>query len=193
MHTTTAVPPARRAGPFLNRNFGLLWLGQTISVIGDFVFDTTLVVWIATSLAKDQSWAPLAVSGVLLATSVPVLLVGPIAGVFVDRWNKRRTMLAMDALRVVLVLALLPATGLVPLPGLDVAPISLGWKLGAVYAVVFLLNACGRFFRPASLALVGDLVPEDRQARAMGMVQTSASLAVLIGPALATPLLVAFG
>src|SRR5579885_3273472 len=119
MHTTTAALAPRRIGPLLNRNFGLLWLGQTISVIGDFVFDTTLVVWIATALAKDQSWAPLAVSGVLLATSVPVLLVGPVAGVFVDRWNKRRTMLVMDGLRVVLVLALLPATGLVPLPGVS--------------------------------------------------------------------------
>src|SRR5215468_3624319 len=106
MHTTTAVSASRRAGPVINRNFGLLWLGQTISVIGDFVFDTTLVVWIATSLAKDQPWAPLAVSGVLLAASLPVLLVGPVAGVFVDRWNKRRTMLVMDAIRVVLVLAL---------------------------------------------------------------------------------------
>src|SRR5215470_6836330 len=130
MHTTTAVPSSRRVGPFLNRNFGLLWLGQTISVIGDFVFDTTLVVWIATSLAKNQSWAPLAVSGVLFATSVPVLLIGPVAGVFVDRWNKRRTMLAMDALRILLVLALLPATGLIPLPGLAAAQISVGSKLG---------------------------------------------------------------
>ncbi|HEV8245140.1 MAG TPA: MFS transporter, partial [Polyangiaceae bacterium] len=192
MHTTTAIP-SRRAGPFLNRNFGLLWLGQTISVIGDFVFDTTLVVWIATFLAKHQPWAPLAVSGVLFAASVPVLLVGPIAGVFVDRWNKRRTMLVMDALRVVLVLALFPATGLIPLPGVDVTQIPIIWKLGAVYAVVFLLNACGRFFRPASLALVGDLVAEAQQAQAMGMLQTSASLAILIGPALATPLLVVFG
>jgi MFS family permease len=193
MHTTTAAPPERRTGPLINRSFGLLWLGQTISVIGDFVFDTTLVVWIATSLARGQSWAPLAVSGVLLATSAPALLVGPVAGVFVDRWNKRRTMLAMDALRVVLVLVLLPATGLIPLPGVDGAQISLGWKLGAVYAVVFLLNACGRFFRPASLTLVGDLVPQAQQARAMGMLRTSESLAILIGPALATPLLVAFG
>lgn len=193
MNTTTAAPPARRANPVINRNFGLLWLGQTISVIGDFIFDTTLVVWIATSLAKDQSWAPLAVSGVLLAAALPVLLIGPIAGVFVDRWNKRRTMLTMDVLRVLLVLALLPATGLISLPGIDATQITIGWKLGAVYAVVFLLNACGRFFRPASLALVGDLVPEAQQPRAMGMIQTSASLAILIGPALATPLLVAFG
>lgn len=193
MNTTTAAPSARRANPVINRNFGLLWLGQTISVIGDFVFDTTLVVWIATSLAKNQSWAPLAVSGVLLATSLPVLLVGPIAGVFVDRWNKRRTMLVMDAIRVFVVLALLPATGLIPIPGLDATQISIGWKLGAVYAAVFLLNACGRFFRPSSLALVGDLVPEAQQPHATGMLQTSMSLAMLIGPALATPLLVASG
>jgi MFS family permease len=112
MQTATATPtaPAKKPGLFINRNFGLLWIGQTISYVGDFVFDTTLVFWIATSLVRGQSWAPLAVSGVLLAVSVPVFAVGPLAGVFVDRWDKRRTMLAMDALRAMLVFLLLLAS-----------------------------------------------------------------------------------
>ena len=59
---------------FVNRNFTLLWLGEGISVLGDFVFDTTLVLWIGTILAQGQPWAPMAVSGVLLCASLPALL-----------------------------------------------------------------------------------------------------------------------
>jgi hypothetical protein len=54
------TPTARKPGLFINRNFGLLWLGQTISIMGDFAFSITLVVWIYTALAKGQPWAPLA-------------------------------------------------------------------------------------------------------------------------------------
>src|SRR4051794_40833946 len=93
----------RFSGLFINRTFGLLWSGQTVSYLGDSIFTTTLILWIATRIAHGESWAPLAVSGVLLATSGATLLVGPLAGVFVDRWDKRRTLLAMDALRACLI------------------------------------------------------------------------------------------
>jgi MFS family permease len=66
----------------------LLWLGQSVSYLGDFVFDTTIVLWISTVIARSQSWAPAAVGGVLIAAAVPTLLLGPVAGVFVDRWNR---------------------------------------------------------------------------------------------------------
>ncbi len=92
---------------FINRNFALLWVGQSISSIGDFFFTTTITLWVATQLARGQSWTPLAVSWVVLASVIPLLLVGPIAGVFVDRWDKRRTMLYMDAVRAGIVTLLL--------------------------------------------------------------------------------------
>src|ERR1700746_936015 len=92
-----------REGPGLlaNRNFVLLLCGQTISNFGDIIFDTTLTLWIAVRIAPARSWAPLAIGGVFAAATLPVLFVGPIAGVFVDRWNKRNTMLAADALRAI--------------------------------------------------------------------------------------------
>src|SRR5215472_1411290 len=96
--TPGASSPAK-SGFLINRNFALLFFGFTISSIGDFVFSTTLVLWIAVILAKGQSWAPLAVSGVLVATTVPAFLIGPFAGVFVDRWDKRRTMLVICLLQ----------------------------------------------------------------------------------------------
>ena len=99
MKNSSATPEisTERPGLLINRNFALLWSGQIISVVGDFVFETTLVLWIVTRIAQGQPWAPLAVSGLLLAASVPVFIIGPLAGVFVDRWDKRRTMLGMAA------------------------------------------------------------------------------------------------
>ncbi len=187
METSPATSTARISKiPFyINRNFALLWGGQAVSNVGDFVFQTTLVLWIAAVIAKGQSWAPLAVSGVLLATFVPIFLIGPLAGVFVDRWEKRRTMLAMDATRAVLVSLLLLNTGIISLP--------VGWQLGLIYAVVFLESACSQFFNPSRFAFIGDVVEEQHRARASGLGQVTLNLAVVIGPPLAAPLLFAFG
>src|SRR5713226_4026071 len=77
-----------------NRNFVLLAVGQAISNIGDFVFSTTLLVWVF-SLTHSAT----AISGVLVAQNIPVFTLGPVAGVFVDRWNRRSTMVATDLLR----------------------------------------------------------------------------------------------
>src|SRR5215469_2499757 len=136
----STTPPASSpasSGFLINRNFALLFAGSAISSIGDFVFSTTLVLWIAVILAKGQSWAPLAVSGVLVATTVPSILVGPFAGVFVDRWDKRRTMMVTSLLQAIVVALLLPASGIVTLPFLPQGTIPTNWILGLIYAVVF--------------------------------------------------------
>lgn len=186
MDTSAAspAPPPKKPPFFINRNFALLWSGQSISNVGDFVFETTLVLWIATIIARGQSWAPLAVSGALAATAIPIFLIGPLAGVFVDRWDKRHLMLAMDASRAILVALLLPvALGTLPA----------AWQLGAIYAVVFLASICAQFFNPARFVFIGDVVEERYRARASGLGQTTQSLASIIGPPLAAPLLFVVG
>jgi MFS family permease len=182
-----SAQPSGRLGIFINRDFALLWVGQIVSNIGDFALSATLVLWIATRLAVSKPWAPLAVSGEFLALTVPVVLFGPLAGVFVDRWDKRRTMLTMDLARALLVglLALL-ATPL----GSDLPP---AWTLVGVYSVVALSSICSQLFNPARLALIGDLAPPDQQARASSLMFMTVSLGVTIGPALAAPLYVAYG
>ena len=174
-------------GLLINRDFALLWSGQTVSTLGDVVFSTTLVLWIATGIGRGQAWAPLAVSGVLIATAIPSLVVGPLAGVFVDRWDARRAILWADALRALLILCLLPlpfATHRLPAP----------WQLGAIYGVVFLARICAQFFNPARLALTGDIVADEQgRARAAGLEQVTAGLAAIVGPAVAAPLFVALG
>jgi MFS family permease len=171
----------------INREYAKLWFSGAVSWIGDYVFDTTVLLWIATVLGRGQPWAPAAAAGVLVATLVPLVFVSPVAGVYVDRWNLRRTMLASDAIRAVLV------GGLVALPLLPAGTLSVGAELAIVYAVVFLTSTVSRFFTPARFAIIADVVPPEQQARASGIGQATIGLAGLIGPPLAAPLLFTAG
>jgi len=170
----------------INRPFALLFWGQAISFIGDNLFTTTIVLWIATVLAHNQPWAPEAVSGVLVAATLPSIFVGPLAGVWVDRWGTRRVMLVADAVRALLITSLLLLT--FPLTGHSAASSTLWWPLVATYTVVFLLSSSAQFFAPARLRLMGDVVNEDDQPRAAALLQLASTGAMILGPALAAPL-----
>jgi MFS family permease len=191
--TAGAAAPSRKPSLFINRDYAFLWLGQSISFMGDMMFATTLIIWIATGLGAHQSWAPLAVSAVLMATAAPTLLVGVFAGVFVDRARKRPLMLWMDGLRAFIVAALVVASGVFPLPFIAGNRLPLVWTLGLLYGVVVLVNVGEQFFRPSAMALVQEIVPTELQARAMGFSQGSISIALIIGPSLAAPLYAVFG
>jgi MFS family permease len=192
MDRNNLIRKSSKSSNFLlvNRNFALLWSGQAISQIGDFVFSTTIVLWIATTLAKGQPWAPLAVSGDLLALSIPMFTIGPFAGVFVDRWNKRNTMLWMDALRATLLLVLSLATITFFVPGVRL-PIFL--PLGILYVIIFLASIGSLFFNPARFALLADLVSEQERPRAAGLTQLSVNVASIVGPLLASLLFFSVG
>jgi hypothetical protein len=62
--------------PLAQQNWRLLWIGQGVSATGDMVFLMTVVLWIATIIAKGQTWAPAAASGALIAMAAPVLVIG---------------------------------------------------------------------------------------------------------------------
>lgn len=177
-----------RFGPLVNGPFARLWAAQGLSFIGDQVFDTTLVVYLAAVLGKGQSWAPLAVAGTFIVIAIPTIVVGPLAGVLVDRTDKRRMLMAMDGLRAVLVIALLPALGLLGGPR---PPAAL--QIAAIYAVVFATTVCSQFFSPARIALVGDIVPEPELPQAQSMGQVNASVSTILGPPLAVPVLFLLG
>jgi Na+/melibiose symporter-like transporter len=172
----------------INRDFTRLWYGQAVSKVGDYVFNTTLVLWIATKLGNGKSWAPIAVSGVLISGLLAMFAIAPAAGVFADRWNRKRTMLRMDAVRAVLV------GGLAIVSFLPADKLPVGIWLAVIYAVVFAVNAAGTFFGPSRMAVVPDVVngPEEI-AKAAGITQSTDALAGMIGPPLAAPLLFAAG
>jgi MFS family permease len=169
-----------------NRDWHRLWLGQSVSVLGDFVFDMTVLLWVGTVIAHGRSWAPLAVSGVLIAAALPVFLVGPVAGVVVDRMDRRRLMLGADLVRAALIAAML----VVPAAG-DHLPVAA--RLTVVYLGVMLTSAASQFFGPARIGVVANVIPQADRPRAIGLVQTTSGIAGVVGPPLAAPLLFASG
>lgn len=183
-----ATADAAGAGLRGNHNWRLLWLGQAVSLTGDYVFATTVVLWIATIIAKGKPWAPAAAAGVLVAAAVPALAVGPFAGVFVDRWDRRRTMLVADAGRAVLIAGLL----VLALPGVGHRFPVLA-QIGVIYVVVAAAGCFGQFFNPSRFAIIGAVVRESDRARASGLFQATGSFAAIIGPPLAAPLLFVLG
>lgn len=160
----------RQHALLINRNYTLLWLGSTISLIGDTLFTTMLILWIGT-LLHNQSAAPLAVSGVMLAAALPALLIGPFAGVFVDRWPKQKTMRTMDALRAMLVFSLLLISGPPPLPALAAATqaLPLSIKLTVIYLIVAAVSSLSQFFNPSTKALLKEIVSKEQLTRASAL------------------------
>jgi MFS family permease len=169
----------------INRNYTWLWAGKAVSLTGDLLFDTTVALWIATELLAGSPHAPLATGAVLAAVSLSVLLVGPIAGVLVDRRaDKRRILLRADLIRAALAGALALLVGL---------PLATPVLLAAIGVVVLASTATAQFFNAARFVVITDIVPAPQRGRAAGYSQATAVLAGLIGPPLAGPMLFGLG
>src|SRR5205809_4498516 len=128
-----AEAPAQPVVPALrhNRNYRWLWLGQAASLLGDEVLDTAVVLWLGLTAADGQTSGPPAVAGALAARIAPVLVFGMVGGVYSDRWDRRRTMLVMDAIRAGLIcgLAVLLLVG---------SEFSIALRISAIYCVIAL-------------------------------------------------------
>lgn len=148
-----------------NRNFFLLWLGQIISQFGDRLGFMALIGFAYSKVGYGQ---PAAVFKILLFTIIPVFIIGPIAGVYVDRWDRRRTMYASDLLRMLLVL-------LIPVFLFHLK------NLGVAYILVFLVFCVARFFLPAKLSILPELVEEKDLLIANSLVNVTGMIAFILG------------
>ena len=157
---------------FRNRNFSLLWLGGLISMVGDWALVVALPFEV-----YQRTGSTLATAGMLLASLVPAFLFGSAAGVFVDRWNRRRLMIAVNVGLAIVVLPLLT----VDLVGVWI-----------VYVVLVAAKLLEQLFVPAEVALLPHLVGEDELVAANSMSSLNRNLARLIGPVVGGAV-VAFG
>lgn len=157
-----------------NKSFAILFGGQIVSTLGTNLYLLALpwYVYIVTGSKAD-----LAIVG--FAQSLPGLA-GLVAGVFVDRWNKRRTMIVADLMRGALSLLI----GLIAI-----------WRLSFLWIVVIvlLLQLVGVFFGPAESVLLPLVVREENVPAAMGINQSGSATAQLAGQAGGGALLSALG
>lgn len=168
------------------RNWRLLWLSEGVSTVGDYVFRTTVILWIAISIDPDPLSGPLAVGGVTIATTVATLVAGPAAGVFVDRWNRKRVMMISDLLRAALIAIVLA----IPMVGQHWP---MAAKLTLIYAVIVLTSIVSAAASTAGFAVFAEAIPASYRARAFSLSQATMSTAAVIGPPLAAPLLFGVG
>jgi MFS family permease len=82
-----------------NANYRRLWMGQVVSEVGDH-FNNIAVF----SLVLDNTQSGLIVSGVMLARAIPAVIAAPIAGVVLDRFNRKKVMIWSDVIRFVVAL-----------------------------------------------------------------------------------------
>lgn len=152
------------------RNYGLLWWGQLFSMIGMWALFAALPFYVY------QLTGSIASTGAMfVAQTVPPLVLGIIAGVFVDRWDYRRTMIGANLIRAGLLLLLF-----------GVRSAETVW---IVYVVGFFLACIDQFFGPANNALLPHLVEEDRLLTANALDALGENVARLIGPAIGGVLL----
>jgi len=136
------------------RNFRLLWLGQIISDFGDSLTNLALLILVN---RLTGSTAALAVMAIVLA--VPQVTFGLIAGVYVDRLDRKRIMILSDLLRGVMVLGF--------------AFVTTPERLWLLYGIGFIQASIGAFFTPARGAIIPSLVPREGLLAANSLAQTS--------------------
>ena len=156
------------------RNFALLWFAGLISMIGDWVLFIALPIH-----TYNLTHSSLATGLMFMVGTLPRIFVGSVAGVFVDRWDRQRTMVIADFSRMILLLLLLLVRS--------------SESIWIVYVVAFLQSTISQFFDTAENALLPKLVDTSHLVSANALNALNNNLARLGGPALGGLLLGLFG
>lgn len=160
-----------RPSSLFNRHFVLLWQGQLVSQMGSQAFLVAMMFWTLEATGSAS------LMGILLMLSaLPAVVLGPVAGTFVDRHSRLRIIVVSDLLRGVVVL-LLATTMWASAEA--TAPV-----VAALFVAALFNGVVGAVFQPAIAAAIPDLVPPGRVASANSLNQFSAQSSRLLGQAL---------
>jgi len=152
-----------------NADFRRLWTGQVVSEIGDWL-NNIAVLALVIQLAGEAR-VGLAIAVYAIARHLPLFLFGPIAGVVVDRLNRRRVMIAADCARAVLALGFMLAARLS--------------SLAVIYVVGALLFSISSFFNASKRASIPNLVRDTDELLAANSISASTTAATIaVGSAL---------
>jgi DHA3 family macrolide efflux protein-like MFS transporter len=157
-----AVKPAPSLfAVFRNRSFTLLWLGQLISSMG-----SALTALAASILVYRVTGSAQSVGLMLIATSGPTFLVGLIAGVYVDRFDRKRIILIADVLRALLILLI---------------PFLIQLHINWLYVLVALISAITQFFDSAHASILPEVASEKELAAATSLMAVSSLGSTTVG------------
>lgn len=157
-----------------NRGFAFLLGGQLLSLLAPWSQRTAVLIWVYALTGSGVG-----VSLVGLAEALPLLLLAPFAGVFVDRWDRSRTMATVVLVQAVALLPLLLVHDKAGFP--------------IILVVTLLVNAASQFFMPAAAAALPSVVGQEAIGQANGLLQISNSVVPVIAPGLTGLLYAAIG
>ena len=146
---------------FKKPDFVLMWLAQLVSTAGSALTDLAAGIYV-----YDQTGSAFLVGVTLMATAVPSLIVGLIAGVFVDRWDRRKTMIASNLLQAVIVATI---------------PFLLGIDITLLFVAILVNAGVKQFFDPAYEALIPEIASDEELTAANAFLQIASFGSTAIG------------
>lgn len=147
------------------RNIALFWCASFISIIGDWMLRIALPIYVF-----QITGSALATGAMFMASTIPQILFSSVAGVFVDRWDRKRTLVVTNMLLGMTLLMVLVVR-------------SIEW-LWVIYLVAFLQSTISQFFAPAENAFLPYLVDKEQLLQLNTLNSLTFELARLIGPVL---------
>jgi MFS transporter, DHA3 family, macrolide efflux protein len=154
------------------RIFLVVWIGQFISLLGSKLSEFALALW-----AYQQVGSMTQVAFLVVLLYLPNILISPIAGSLIDRWNRRWAMIFSDSLSGVCSIATLILT------------VSGHLQLWHIYVGVPILSIASAFQAPAYAAAIAQLVPKQHYGRANGMTEIPLAVSRILTPLLAALLM----
>lgn len=164
MSTHNATLTNRPPSPFSvyrNKNFSLLWTSQLISTMGSALTSLAASIYVYRLTGSAAS-----VGLMLIATAAPSLIVGLIAGVFVDRYDRKKIMVISNVIRAILVFSI---------------PFLVANNIAWLYIIVALSASIGQFFDPALESIMPEVASEEELAAANSMMAISSFGSTAIG------------
>ena len=169
-----------------NPNFLALWAGQVFCQLADKVYLVLMIALINSQFqASDQSisgW----VSALMIAFTIPAVLFGSVAGVFVDSWSKKVVLVASNIWRGILVL-LIPTLLWLTHDWRPVGVLPVGFLI--ILGVTFLVSTLTQFFAPAEQSAIPLIVKEQDLLSANSLYTTTMMASVIVGFAVGEPVL----
>jgi MFS family permease len=169
-HNASTQKEAHAVRPWrllFTRNFGLLWLSQLVSQVGDGISNLALL-WFVYSITGS----PVKTTIIGLLHTIPPIVLGPLIGVYVDRLPKKVFLIGSNTLRAVLI---------------GIIPCSIqtdDFTVNLLYALVLLDAVAVAMFNPATTSSVPLIVPRAQFTAANALIQSTTSLGIIFGPAL---------
>ncbi len=162
------------------QTFFIVWIGQVISLLGSKLTEFALGFWILDQTYQDTGTIT-QFALTILFMYLPKVVISPLAGVLVDRWNRRSAMIMSDLGTGIVAFAILFLVG------------SNNLAIWHIYLALTITSSLNAFQQPAYIAAIAQLVPPENLSRANGMVQASFAIAKIAAPAIAGSLMKFYG